>query len=474
MRLICAAVATISLSASTATAQAKESEFELTVEPKSPLVCAGKSVTLTAKRNGEAVPVIWSSTPTGAGGAVNGSDGAAAGTTKLSSVTFDASPSRGTVASYGTVAVTAASDPAPSSGQVSSRDTAHAVVTLAGFCENAVGGELTRATLGFEQIGAAGIENALKYSFDFFISRPMPVPRHGAFTPPTTVDEFYFGPRLRWWGDVRTGSYPQQVNTELATAGKEFATNFGKVQVNKLVQTAEFTTGLEVRIASFPSPRQAVTELSQQRFALMLVGGVGAVGPFSPAEVTVFVTPASSSDPLLNTQYAAFHERYPTVNTKFVAFRQETPDRFLGRAVLGLRLYTFYAEQSAGARPLSRAPAFVEVQYGKNRLLSDTQGVWHAAAYYPFALGDRSDPKTLILYFFGDAWMKPGTANSSAPRFELVPAVESEKPVPLSDPRVMIATVPASAANARDTYRIGLSLDLMRVWERLTQPAEKK
>jgi hypothetical protein len=206
----------------------------------------------------------------------------------------------------------------------------------------------------------------------------------------------------------------------------------------------------------------------------MVTGGVGAIGPFSPAEVTAFETPTLSKDTTMNAQFKEFDRAHPGVTSKYVAFRQQTPDRFLSHAMFGLRLYTFYAESKATARPLSRAPAFVEVQWGMNQLLSERWKAWHAAAYYPFAFGDRADPRTILLYFFGDVWMIPGKANNVTSLYELKPAVENDKPVPLTDARVTILGVPPERTNARDTYRVGVSLDLMRVWERLTQPAEKK
>jgi hypothetical protein len=50
----------------------------------------------------------------------------------------------------------------------------------------------------------------------------------------------------------------------------------------------------------------------------------------------------------------------------------------------------------------------------------------------------------------------------------LVPAVDAQNnAIPLPDKDVLMLTVPP---NQRDTYRIGASIDLIRVWNKLTAP----
>jgi hypothetical protein len=321
------------------------------------------------------------------------------------------------------------------------------------------GGELTRATLGFEQIGASGVESAQKYAFDFFVSRPIPRP----LWPRLPSSNHYLGGPVRWWGDVRIASYPQQVTTGAAAFATGFVTSAGAVSVGKLVQSAEFTTGLELRLLGSRTPLRGVADNSRARFAVMAFAGGGAVGPFplSTDAPAVFVVPDTGS------QRRAFDTTYPGVTSKYVAFRPQAPDRFLENFATGLRLYTFYTDRGATGEPLQSAPAMVSVSYGWNSLISQERHCWHVAAYYPFALGDRTDPTTLVVYLFGDVWMTGRGAQYSAPAFELLAATDTGgKAIPASDTRVAIVTLPE---RPRDTYRVGASIDLLKVWQRLAQ-----
>lgn len=78
--------------------------------------------------------------------------------------------------------------------------------TTAAACHRPYGGDLTRATIGFEQIGSSGLSSDQRFSFDFFISRLIP-----ALAADNGPERHYLGGPLRWWGDVRLASYPQAV-----------------------------------------------------------------------------------------------------------------------------------------------------------------------------------------------------------------------------------------------------------------------
>ena len=411
----------------------------LTIEASSGSVCAKGNLTLSAKQEGAAVQVKWSVEP-GAAGTLSDS------TALAKSVVFHAAPDQGSAALYGSATVTATA--------ADRNTTASKLIRLDGFCRGPYGGDLVRGTVGFEQIGASGTESAQKYSFDLFITRPIP------WGP----SDDNFGPYLRWWGAVGVASYPQQLTSDVASFATGFATSAGQVKVSQLVQSAEFTTGVEFRLGGSSQPVRGIGESTWERFGLMAFGGIGAVGPFPLATdaPSVFVVPDSNT-----AQRRAFAADYPGVTTKYVAFRVKAPDRFLENVSGGLRLYTFYTDP-AGA-PLQTAPAMVSIGYGRNDLIAPNHGgAWHVAAYYPFALGDRSDPATLIVYLFGDAWMTGGGANLSAPAYQLSAATADgaigATPVAASDPDVTIVPVDTKP---RDTYRIGVSVDLLKIWRRL-------
>jgi len=433
--------------AATATAQGK-----LSVSSSTSYACAGQRFTLTAKQGDTPDSnTSWTSSPPTAGDLMPN---------RGSNVAFTIPDSDGTVAVFGTVAIKA----------TDGANTDSVVVTLGGFCRSAFGGEVRRATLGYEQIGASGLDGAQKFSFDFFITRPLPFALPGFGSGGASPPDHYLGPPLRWWGDVRVASYPQTIDSAAAPFASGFATSAGKVKLNQLAQSAEFTTGLEVRVPGLPAVLTG-GDGDRARFALMGFGGVGAVGPFPPvaADTTVYAVPDSVANDSLG-QLQQFRRKYPGVATKYVAFRTTTPDRFLSHWEAGLRLYSFYADKSATGEPLQSSPAMVSFAVGQNREISPIgDKVFHASAYYPFALGDRTDPNTLVIYLFGEAWSTWHRAHFNAPDFQLAanPKDTANKPIPITDSRVTILSVDAVP---RDTYRIGVSIDLIKVWNRLTTP----
>lgn len=462
----------------------------LAIEPATAMVCAGDVATFTAKAGQAALEdVEWTIDPEV--GTLAQDKGVAKYTAPAASSSADGAKS---VAAYGTITLKASRRV-----KVTSRDrdastsekqqTAIVALVLGGLCSKHFGGELARVTVGYEQVGAASTTSAQKYSFEFFISRPLPLPHrtrrittkdgNTANVPvPESPADYYFGSKWRWWGDTRLGSYPQQITASIAQGKTALTSAAGQLKVNKLVQTAEFMTGPEVRIAQFPAPVEAAAEASRQRFALTALAGIGGIGPFEPSgETTVFTVPTDKQSP----QFVAFNEQYPNVTSKYVAFVPDQSTRFAHQWGVGARLYTFYADESAASEPLQKAPAMVQILFGTNRLAAPTGTTWHVSAYYPFPLGDRKDPHTLIVYLYGDAVMRfRGSPRDTVPTTFSLPVAKdaSGGAIPLTDPDV---TIIPGEPNARDTYRIGLSLDLIRVWDKLTSktaetsaPAGKK
>ena len=317
------------------------------------------------------------------------------------------------------------------------------------------GGDFMRATLGYEQIGASGVDGAQKFNFDVFISRPIPLGPLDAT----------FGPRVRWWGNVGIASFPQQISSDVATFATGFTTSVAKLKVAQLVQTAEFMTGLELRLASLSQTLRGFGGATPERFALMAYGGVGAVGPFplidEPPPVFVVPNPATP-------QGRAFASATNSAAmSKYVAFRVTAADQFRENMSGGLRLYTYYAD-SAGDL-LDTTPGMVSVGYGKNEhVAAPGRYAWHMSANYPLALGDRADPKTIIVYLFGEAWLNNGPAKLSAPAYQLQPATvdgtTGGAPVSASSPDVTILT---QNPQPRDTYRLGVSVDLLKIWSHI-------
>ena len=325
-----------------------------------------------------------------------------------------------------------------------------APLALAAPCkpEDRRGGEIAEAIVGFQQAGGASAESKQRFFFDFFVSRPLPIFGTSDYGCEKDDDNSRFGPRTRWWGNVRVASYPQQIDTPAAKFISSFSQQVGQLPVNKLAQSAEFTTGLEERLVAFHFGLSGNDALGRQRFVLSWFAGGGATGPLDPAEtLRVFATPSPASP-----DYARFQATYPkAANSQFIGFISPDRDRFFRQYSSGIRLTTFY-EDVYGHSYLA-APAMVSISFGQNEQVTGgaLRGVvGRFEAFYPLVLwGDRSS-RAGIVYLFGTALLRVGGSNSSDP-FVLQPS-----DVPGYDARVAIVTLGSN----RDMYMIGAGIDI--------------
>lgn len=274
--------------------------------------------------------------------------------------------------------------------------------------------EVARALLGFEQAGASGSASGHNFLFELFLSRPA------------------ISPRIRWWGDVKVASYPQQVNSQIAQFAQQFSTSFGALTVNQLAESAEFITG----------PEFVITQHAHS--ALTIFAGGGAIGPNNPSDAaTVFAIPAPQSP-----QYSALIGQIGEIpsGSTAIAFLPQSDDRFSREWQAGLRLYTSYSSASP--------PGSVEFSVGQNEFVTSAHlsgMAGHVAAVHPFTV------KNITMYVFGEATMAYTRPRFTTP-LELAPALENSSPVAITNPGVYVVTVPA---NQRDIYRIGIGIDVI-------------
>jgi hypothetical protein len=315
-------------------------------------------------------------------------------------------------------------------------------------------GEEARAILGYQQSGASAAASTQNFFFDFYISRPLNLWNNGQ-------DDDHDG-RLRWWGDVRVASYPQQGDIPVSTFVSTFVQQFGQLKVNQLAQAAEFTGGLEYRISPSNLAFLGRSEENRQRFTLNLIAGFGATGPFNPlGTLSIFTTPALTSP-----QRARFVQQFPqAASSDFIGFISPDRDEFFRQYFAGIRLTTHYADHDTG-EPLIAAPASIAVTFGQNELV--TGGRFHGVvgrveAFYPLPFGSRTGKTGAWsgIYLFGMAQLKLTHADNIEP-FVLNPAPG----IAGSDPRVAIVTSPST----RDLYRIGVGVDFVHVLTSLIHP----
>jgi len=359
-------------------------------------------------------------------------------------------------------------------------------IALAADSDEPYGGEIVRAVVAFEQIGASATPSGQSFSFDFFISRPLPFEGK---KPSDEPDQFW-GPRARWWGDVNVSSYPYTQKTSLATFAQQFTSTFGQQNINTLAQSINFTTGPEVWLARGQTHRHSLTDSSAwTRMALAWFAGVGATGPNNPADnATVFQSPVqgSAQDTLLrgnlglapcaagsSTPCAGYTPcpapaagATPSACTNYIALVPRSGDRFLQQWGTGLRLYSVFTKPD-GKTPYYTSPATVEFSIGQDASVTRDHlhnFVGHAAAMYPFSIGARGASDTVVIYLFGEVTTAL-VHNKLQNTVILSPALDSSGN-PIAVNAAGVTQIPVDA-NQRDTYRIGVGIDLMTVWKKL-------
>ncbi len=335
------------------------------------------------------------------------------------------------LASVFTIAALALAGPPPTTPSDTPPDPQTCAATAAKPCPALGPREVVRAIVALEQTGASGTAGGQNFAFDFFITRPA------------------LGPRVRWWGDVKVEAAPQQVNSQWVTLEQQFAAAFGNLKVNQLAQSVAFVTG----------PEFVLTRDAASRFQFTLFAGAGAAGPNNPSDAaTVFNLPTAGTPAA-----AAFTNEFgaPPDGAKYVAFLPDSSNRFLRQWEAGLRLYTIYPRSQNLAGPL---PASVEFSVGQNEMVTSGHlygWVGHVAAVHPITF--TAGGKSVTAYLFGEATTAFTRASPIAP-LTLGPALANSSPVPLTDPGVYTISVPA---NRRDTYRIGVGVDLLSLLETL-------
>jgi hypothetical protein len=350
------------------------------------------------------------------------------------------------------------------SGPVAKNATVVLTSTEAGSDEAA---DITTTIVGFEQTGGSSAESDRNFFFDFFISRPLPMLNRSSSD--------IFGPRIRWWGDVRIASYPQQINPPIAEFISNFAQQAGNVKINELARFGEFRTGLDVRISSLPAPFPFSG--GEQRSSLSFVAYYGALGAFHPPTgstvaagatttnmipVVTIPTGAYSTDPNRSPQAVAFAKRYPAnkfpslalPGAKYAAFTLPDRDQFYRQYGGGLRLTTrFYDETHS----LLAAPAMVSATVGQNELVSGGRlrgVVGRFEGFYPY----RIKTPGVTIFLFGRANLKFGHATERQP-IALQQATDSNGAIPINNPQVAIVGEPSR----RDLYTIGFGFDFSSV-----------
>ena len=270
----------------------------------------------------------------------------------------------------------------------------------------------TRLVTGFNQTGASSTAATQSYFVDFFTTRPL-----------GSGENAYDNP-VNLWGNLRIASAPQQIDVPVPKFVLTFDKRLAGLSVNRMAQSGEFTTGIEVRARRFRADHSVRT--------LGIVAFFGATGSFTD--------PGISNRIFLDARTADYY-----------AITAPDRERFYRQYGAGIR----YSSYSLDDRT---APASMfTLTAGQDQHI--TGGRYHGVTlkldtFYPVAI--RSG---VFFYVFG-------TANLAVSR----PRVDNRAPPQLAE---VTTPLPASAkvttltiSSSRDTYRLGVGLDLLSLLRR--------
>lgn len=300
-------------------------------------------------------------------------------------------------------------------------------------------GEVSRAMIGIEQVGASSSDSTRKFFLDFYISRALPLERgNGAH---------------RWWGNVRVGSQAIQTAAAISITPAGLLGAARELNLNTIAQAAEFQSGYEFQFAR-SSSAHASLDGRRHRAALGWIVGGGAALPLHPVSSgKAFDFPARGSY-----GYQRLLELAPELASAVTAPKHlvlTTPDRnsFLRSYFTGLRLSTFY--ECGGC---TRSMGTVTATIGQNELI--TGGIFRGfvsqvEASYPLPLSWKGrDGASAGIFLFGRAAFRLNGAHRISPLF-----LTDADPAAVVIPETPLIARPSR----RDIYTIGVGFDAIRV-----------
>lgn len=278
----------------------------------------------------------------------------------------------------------------------------------------------SRAIVGYHQAGASSSESSRHAFLDFYIVRGLG--RGGAvYEAPFNV-----------WGNVRVASSPRQISAPVSQLRGALAADLKSIKINELAQGAEFVSGVGVKLASFVQTGGRVRLLE----AVAFFGGSGSMTtPFSAA-----------------TLYRK--------GDRYIAYVPADRERFYLSYGAGFRLSTF--ERNRRLAP----PGTYMVTLGQDQRISG--GRFHGAAlrmdvFYPLPVSSK-DGRWQSIFLFGTVNLRLARGAERVPEFlERVCTTAGEAGCTglksFADPDVQVVMLGSN----RDTYRIGIGVDLVNL-----------
>lgn len=314
--------------------------------------------------------------------------------------------------------------------------------------------EYYRAILGFEQTGVSAGGSQQNIFADLFTSRPLL--SGPTYTECTKRQNDKYGdecrpPRQRIWGDIRITSVPEQKQNLFQALNGSLSTT----AVNGAIEHADLDTGFAF-LAGYQIKLTRGT-IAGNRFDFSLILGGGASGVISPDKnVQIYKIPDSSDAQRRAQLKAKLLELKldPAVidGTQYqnIAFVLKDRDSFYRNYFGGLRFETHYGD-TAPVRPSGQ----FDLTVGQDEAITGGRmrgAVIRLDGFFPLPIG-----KGNLVYLFGTAQLGLKRTNIKDPL--LLPLADQNQT--LTGEHTWIVPVPAAS---RDTYRIGVGVNLLQVF----------
>jgi hypothetical protein len=346
-----------------------------------------------------------------------------------------------------------------------------------------------RSVMGFDISGASNAATQQKFFLEFNLNAPIGFARWGAKVVPCTKEYSELaeckgkGPETEvqldrrdplsrpFWAFVnpRITSVPQSP-TSLGSLNIQSISNSitGNNNTTNLVQGLELQGGVEFYLIRPRSglPVWSVVKNAHARTGLALVGGLGFTTPFSPPDKT---TQEFTINPTILAQFPdagipQLDASGNPVTPNIIAFVNKDRTRFFRRFYTGIRFKTYFLsdrvrgecdDPSTGDRCeglINQFPGVIDVTAAKDEAVTAghlSKWILRLDAVYPL-------PFIPAFHIFGGANIAFGKNMTTAPLILEPPSTFLN----FSDPHVFVQSLDPPN---RDTYRLGLGIDLLQV-----------
>ena len=345
----------------------------------------------------------------------------------------------------------------------------------------------TRAVVGMQFAGASSAESKQAPFLDFFFTAPILKGKRRLVNFPgkklvngtwkrESEAQYRTGtrkfPRFSLWGNVRFSSIAEQASTELSLASipSAFSPLGDTGKLNDVVSSFEVLTGVEVKFFEPHKPTGFFGLRSRT-----IVSGIGAFGfsnPLSSQQSRVLFKIPKNGDGDGKVK-APFLEQFPDLEDQLnandnISIVNAERDRFFRQWQTGLRFRTLYYDEND--RPRNLSPAIFDVTVGQNEAVTDVLSgmILKFDGFYPFPIA-----KADYIYLFGTAHLRLQRSVANAGLLPFALDTPGSDTVNSGNTLIVEDNDFNFLRSNRDRYTIGVGIDLIKLYKRLTEKPKK-